>query len=311
MGTEKQPKVNIILAVYNGQEHLIKQLESISGQTYENIDVYIRDDGSTDNTVQVVQNYIKEDNSNKKFILIHSDGKNLKCPGSFYEILKKCEPAKYYSFCDQDDYWYPEKIQWAVEALEKEDNSKILTYYSACDYKQEDGTFIRKSPAQKESIKLIDVMYYTPGSGFTMVFNDEARQRLVLEPVLGDELHDRWILRGTACFGKAIYDSRSTAAHIRHKNAVTSGDADNKSLIKQFINQELKGDAAMKDKMALCYFYDCFRNKLSKKEREQLELFTRKNNIITWIKKVFYPRRLRRRFAGEIALRMLFFMGRI
>ncbi len=309
---EKQPKVNIVLAVYNGEKHLKKQLDSLINQTYDNIDIYIRDDGSSDATIDLIEKYIVDNKSNKKIILLPSDGRNLKCPGSFYEIVKKCEPAKYYSFCDQDDYWYPDKVMWAVEKLEKEDNNKILVYYSASDYKFADGTFIRKSPAQKANLKLVDVMYYTPGSGFTMVFNEATRQKLILEPVLGNELHDRWLLRGAACFGKTIYDERSTATHIRHEDAVTSGDSDNKSLISQFINSEIKGDAAIKDKEALAYFYGCFESQLSDKEKRTLKLFIKeKNNIFTWFKKVFYPKRLRRRLAGEIALRILFACGKI
>ena len=46
-----QPKVNILLATYNGEKFLKTQLDSLIEQTYENIDIYIRDDCSTDNTV--------------------------------------------------------------------------------------------------------------------------------------------------------------------------------------------------------------------------------------------------------------------
>ena len=54
-----QPKVNILLATYNGEKFLKTQLDSLIEQTYENIDIYIRDDCSTDNTVEFIKNYIE------------------------------------------------------------------------------------------------------------------------------------------------------------------------------------------------------------------------------------------------------------
>lgn len=308
----ENPKVNILLATYNGEKHLKKQLDSIVNQTYENIDVYIRDDGSKDNTIELIKEYIAENTSEKNFYLLDSAGVNLRCPKSFYQIAKKCKSAKYYAFCDQDDEWYPQKIQWAVERLEQENNQELLVYFSACDYKFADGTFIRKSPEQKEQFALHEVLYYTPGSGFTMVFNERARQKLILEPVLGPELHDRWVIRGAVCFGKVIYDKRSTAAHIRHEEAVTAGDSDNTSLLLHFIQNELKGGSAKEDKEALAYFYHCFKQKLDKQQKKTLALFSSKEaSPILWIKKIFYPKRLRTRLGGEIALRMLFFIGKI
>lgn len=312
MSKKELPKVNILLATYNGKKHLEKQLDSLVNQSYDNIDIYIRDDGSKDGTVEFLQEYISKNTSNKKFYLMDSKGINLRCPGSFYEIARHCQPAKYYAFCDQDDEWYPEKITWAVERLEQENNQDVLVYFSGCDYKFSDGSFIRTSPAQDSDLKLHEVLYYTPGSGFTMVFNEAARQKLIVEPELGKELHDRWLIRGAVCLGKTIYDERRTAAHIRHEEAVTAGDSDDRSLLKQFIENELKGDDAKHDKEALAYFYHCFKENLNSEQKKLLELFSSsKPSVALWFKKVFYPKRLRRRLPGELALRMLFFIGKI
>ena len=58
-----QPKVNILLATYNGEKFLKTQLDSLIEQTYENIDIYVRDDCSTDNTVEFIKNYIESNKS--------------------------------------------------------------------------------------------------------------------------------------------------------------------------------------------------------------------------------------------------------
>lgn len=305
-----EPKVNIILATYNGEKHIEKQLDSILAQTYSNIALWIRDDGSTDHTVAVIQAYGKA-HPEAELHLLEQDGRNLRCPASFYEILRRCDPADYYAFSDQDDIWYAEKIERAVRALQKEDDQQMLLYYSACDYKTEDGRRIRTSARQKENLQLSDVLYYTPGSGFTIVFNEKTRKELVLDVEPGPEYHDRWLIRGVVCFGKVIYDPKSTAAHIRHEEAVTAGDADNGSLLKNFVQAELFGPDAPKEKKALRYFAKQFSERLPQKEQRTLLLFTKKNTPLVWMKKVCYPHRLRARGLGEIALRLLFLLGRI
>lgn len=308
----EKPKVNVVLATYNGERFLKRQLDSIVSQTYENIDIYIRDDGSKDNTVAFIEKYIKENAKGRRIVLLDNGGVNLRCPQSFYEILRRCDKADYYSFCDQDDEWYPEKIAWAVERLEQEDKNEILLYYTACDYYTDKGEFIRRSPKQKEKLELSDVIYYTPGSGFTMVINEKARQELLLQVKLGTELHDRWLIRGAVCFGKVLYDERSSATHIRHEEAVTSGDAGTGNLIKYFIQQEILGPGAKEDKKSLQYFYHTFENNLSMEQKKELSVFTRDRfSLLNWFRKVFYPKRLRTRTPGEIALRILFVLGRI
>lgn len=305
------PKVNVLMATYNGEKHIIKQLDSIITQTYDNITIYIRDDGSTDNTVAVVRQYIKDNTSNREIVLLDNGNKNLKCPMSFYEIIKNCPTADYYSLCDQDDYWYPNKIQWAVDKLEQEQTGQPLLYFSACDYQTADGTLIRKSPLQSNPTPLEHVIYHTPGSGFTIVFNEAIRQKMVLNATPSREMHDRWLIRGAVCFGKTIYDSRSTAAHIRHEEAVTAEDSDNMHLLVHFIKEELFGSIAPQQKSDVAYFYKTFENELKPEHKKILQTFAADNTAVLWFKKLFYPKRLRTRLPGEIALRFLFFLGRL
>ena len=307
-------KVNVLMATYNGEKHIVRQLDSIMNQTYDNIDIYIRDDGSKDNTLEIINKYIDEHkDSPKRIILVDGQGINLKCPESFYELIRVCEKADYYALFDQDDYWYEDKISRAVQMLEdglKEDTMTL--YYSACDYKDEKGRLIRKSNIQTKTPTLQNVMYYTLGSGFTIVFNEKLRQELVINTKPGPELHDRWLIRGAVCFGKVIYDEKSTAAHIRHEEAVTSGDAGNISLIKNFIKNELLSDDAKKEKTALRYFYVTFRDRLSDRENNILRLFaTKDKSLKVRMRKVFFRGRLRGRLAGEIALRFMFLIGKI
>ena len=253
-----------------------------------------------------------DSSSSRKIILLDNQGENLRCPGSFYEILRNCSPADYYAFCDQDDIWYPDKIKWAVEKLESQANRHIPTaYFSAYEYYSDTGEFLHHSPTQKSHIHLTDVLYYTPASGFVIAFNEAARQQLILNVDPGEELHDRWLLRGAACFGKIIYDPRSSASHIRHSNAVTAEDSTDSSLIRSFLRNEIAGTAMTDSKLYLKHFQTVFADRLSDSEQKTLTLFTAPNNLPRQIRKLFYPKRLRARLAGEVAIRILFLIGKI
>ncbi|MBO5372906.1 MAG: glycosyltransferase family 2 protein [Lachnospiraceae bacterium] len=107
-------KVQILMSTYNGEEYIREQLESILAQNYPDVDILIRDDGSKDDTFVILKEY-EETHSNIRAY----QGENVGVNKSFFELLKKSNPnAGYIGFCDQDDYWLPEKIERAVEKLE-------------------------------------------------------------------------------------------------------------------------------------------------------------------------------------------------
>ena len=106
-------KVTILMSTYNGEKYLEEQIDSLLNQTYKNISILIRDDGSKDNTVHIIKEKKK---SNDNITLI--EGKNVGFIKSFLELINLAEKSDYYAYCDQDDVWMEEKIQRAVEFFE-------------------------------------------------------------------------------------------------------------------------------------------------------------------------------------------------
>lgn len=84
--------VAICMSTYNGEKYIKKQIESLLKQTYKNIDIYVRDDDSRDNTLKILKEY--EKNTKVKIIA----GKNLGVVKSFYECLKQAYNTKKYVF---------------------------------------------------------------------------------------------------------------------------------------------------------------------------------------------------------------------
>ena len=108
------PKVDILLATYNGEKYIKEQVESILNQTYENIQIIISDDCSTDKTRQVLKKY-----ENNEKIKIFYQEKNLGYVKNFEFLLKQVE-SNLYMLSDQDDVWKKEKVEKSVEKIESE-----------------------------------------------------------------------------------------------------------------------------------------------------------------------------------------------
>ncbi len=302
------PLVNVVMATYNGGKYIENQIKSILNQDYPNFKLYIRDDGSTDDTVEIINRLAAENN---KIVFLESN-ENLGVPKSFYAILEQCEIADFYAFADQDDYWNENKLSLAVDMLKKENQSIPLMYCSSFGYYNSDMEFVREF-ALPEEVNLYNSIYYTPALGFTLVFNETLRKIGLrgcdaLNGKEFGELHDRRFIRVASTMGKVLCDKSISAKHIRHEEAVTSGDNSNLDLFKEWYKNEVSGDEMLLQKRGIKNFLDEYRDDLTEEQVSALELFGSDGRQL---KKLFYNHRLRVRLSGEILLRILFLIRKI
>lgn len=108
-------KVSVIVPVYNGEQHLRECLDSIVGQTLEDIEIILVDDGSTDGTVEILEEYAKEDN---RITILHQQ--NLYA-GVARNAGMKIANGKYLIFWDADDYFQPEALEHMYGIMEEKD----------------------------------------------------------------------------------------------------------------------------------------------------------------------------------------------
>lgn len=124
-----QEKVDILLATYNGERFLQQQINSIFEQTHTNFFIYIRDDGSKDNTVSIIKEYVQK--YPDKIAIIEDNFGNLGVTQNFNELMKY-STANYIAFSDQDDIWLPQKIEKSFNLLkeieEKHNNLPAFVY---------------------------------------------------------------------------------------------------------------------------------------------------------------------------------------
>lgn len=115
-----KPLVSVIVATFNRADLINETLDSILNQTYENIELIIVDDGSTDNTKEVIVRYL--DNRIK---YIKTD--NWGGPAKPRNIGIKKAKGEYIAFCDDDDLWLPQKLKKQIKILDNSSYGMVFT----------------------------------------------------------------------------------------------------------------------------------------------------------------------------------------
>ena len=115
-------KIDILLATYNGEKFVKEQIESILNQTFENFNLIISDDASTDNTLNILEEYEKKDTRIKVFKKEKNEGLIAN-----FEFLLKNVTSDYFMFSDQDDIWKKDKIEKSINKLKEENSGLVYT----------------------------------------------------------------------------------------------------------------------------------------------------------------------------------------
>jgi glycosyltransferase involved in cell wall biosynthesis len=216
-------RVAILLSTYNGQRFLSVQLDSLLRQTYPKISICIRDDGSSDNTRDVIKTY--EEKFADKVNLLQDELGHVGVYRSFRTLIGKCS-ADYYLFCDQDDIWDQNKVDILVQeinALGEKYSSKSPCLICS-DYRiiNEANELIVPSAFKEYGLKhkeLVAGLFQGFVPGCTMIFNKPARKLFLKYD--GFELHDNQILILTAIFGQIGFCSvQSMSYRVHSRNAI-------------------------------------------------------------------------------------------
>ncbi len=190
--------IDVLMATYNGASYIDEQIKSIKNQTFKNWKLFIRDDGSTDETLNIIESEIIgwED----KIVLIHSDKEIDGISGNFYELLK-ISKAQYITFSDQDDVWLKCKLEILYNKcllLEKE-NSDITPVLVHSDLKVVDSdlnkisdSFFKSQIMKPERDSIRQLLVQNIVTGCTVLMNRQLKDLIM--PFHKDMvMHDWWI----------------------------------------------------------------------------------------------------------------------
>lgn len=203
----------ILLSTYNGEKYLEEQLQSFLAQEGVEIRIFVRDDGSTDKTKEILDKW------QDRGLLNWYAGKNIGFANSFMDLLKKSPSADYYAFSDQDDIWLPQKLKIAIEK-----NSLLTTdikMYCSNLYIYRNGENIGLMRSRNININQYKCLVKCIANGCTMVFNHELRNIVNANPPRIVNAHDLWLYHTAMLLGTVYYDHNAYILYRQHGNNVT------------------------------------------------------------------------------------------
>lgn len=219
---DDKPIVGVLMSTYNGEKYIREQLDSIFEQEDVDVKLYVRDDGSTDRTKDILREYVET------YDLVDlSDGERVGPGESFMRLLFKANAGKelqYFAFADQDDIWLKNKLSVAIKAIGQcEDRDAIL--YSSNQFLYINGINKGKRHAERQSVDLINHMTKNTIAGCTFVLNRDMAALITdaEKPdyrVIKYRLHDAWIMLIAIACGHVIYDEDAYMLYRIHEDNV-------------------------------------------------------------------------------------------
>jgi glycosyltransferase involved in cell wall biosynthesis len=181
------PKISVIIPVYNGAKTIKKTIQSVLDQTFQDLELIIIDDGSTDQTLPVIEEI--SDSKIKIYSYPNAGVSNARNQGINHA------QGEYISFIDADDLWTPDKLELQYQALVNHPSAKVA--YSWMDWIDEDDRFLR--PAARMSLEgniyanLLIIDFIGCGSN-PLILKDSLLEVGGFDPHLrGGEDWDLWI----------------------------------------------------------------------------------------------------------------------
>jgi glycosyltransferase involved in cell wall biosynthesis len=216
-----QPAISICMATYNGEQFLRQQLDSIFAQSNQDWQLLIRDDGSDDNTVHIIEDYAGR--LPGKIRLVTDNGNRLGASLNFGKLLEYAD-TEYIMFSDQDDVWLPNKIELTLNAMKAAEqvypDKPILIHTDLKVIDSELNTIANSMWSYQKLFPeagddLSRIMAQNVVTGCTVMMNKKAKAVSIPVP---DEaiMYDWWLALNVCRHGKIIYVSIPSILYRQH-----------------------------------------------------------------------------------------------
>jgi glycosyltransferase involved in cell wall biosynthesis len=221
--------VAILLSTYNGGDFLSEQLDSLIQQTHTNWSIYASDDGSSDATLSILQSYRERIGADRMYIL---KGPQRGFAANFLSMLRREEiQAAYFAFCDQDDFWLPQRLEAGVRWMEKFTVECPLLYCSSTSLIDAQGAPIGASPLFGKPPCFQNALVQSIAGGNTMLLNEAARD-LLKQTLIDTQIisHDWWAyILVSGCGGAVAYNKEPTVHYRQHGKNIIGSNSENQN----------------------------------------------------------------------------------
>jgi glycosyltransferase involved in cell wall biosynthesis len=182
--------VAILMCTYNGAQYLEAQLASVLRQTHTDWSLWVSDDGSTDETLVILEKFFRR--LKQPFFLVQGHCRG--AAGNFVSLIQRENiEADYFSFCDQDDVWPPDKLERALKWHDGLSAEVPNLYGGRTRLVDSDSNVIGYSPLFSRKPSFSNALVQSVMGGNTMLMNRAARALWLKTPRDADIVsHDWW-----------------------------------------------------------------------------------------------------------------------
>jgi len=208
----KKPLVSVVIPFFNSAKFMVETIESVCNQFYENWEILLCDDGSTDNSVEIVSGYIER--YPDKIRYFKHDGNANKGAGQTRNLGIRQAKGKYIALLDADDIWVPEKLDQQVEIMELLPNTGMVYGITKLWYSWEENH--HKSDRYSSLVYKPDVLILPPNllvdrllkyQEFFISMSNVMLRREVVEKLGGFEENFRGMFEDEVFLAKMLLDT--------------------------------------------------------------------------------------------------------
>jgi glycosyltransferase involved in cell wall biosynthesis len=277
--------ITIIMAVYNGQEYIREQLESLKDQTYTEWRLVIRDDRSSDKTAEIVKKF--SDEVEQEVIFKVNEKPSGSAKNNFALLINDAKESDYVMFCDQDDIWKKDKIEITFnkmkQAEERYGRDFPLLVHGDVEVIDENGNINADSMFEMSHInadsKLPQILIQNHVTGCTMMCNKKLiagiSEYASSEYII---MHDYLAALYASVFGKIEVIKKPLLSYRQHSgNSVGAKNNNNPVyLLKRLANGRKSYKEAMEtSRNQVKFFVEIYRKELAaEKYCEEYELMS-------------------------------------
>lgn len=308
-----QTRIAILLSSYNGEKFLREQLDSLLAQSHANFVIVIRDDGSSDGSYALLEQFAQQ--HPEHIHLLPEDDDNYGASGGFAFLVNyalenkaalKLEQA-YMMFCDQDDTWFPNKVEKQLAAMleaEASAGSEVpVLIHSDLEVVSEQNTAIAKSLIRYQGLEIErnrfpNLVISNLVTGCTALINESLARKAL--PIPADAImHDWWLALVATAFGRLIFLDTPLVHYRQHGNNTigakefTKVSVTNISLWRRLLLRK-PNDHLMEVAVQAAAFRQRYGDELSSRQRWGLRICSGMNVRNGLLQRLMY--RLARRF---------------
>lgn len=208
--------ITVLMSTYNGEKYIKEQIDSILNQQEVDIRLLVRDDGSTDDTLEIL-NYYKKTYKNVDWY----SGNNLGAGKSFYQLVLDAPDSEYYAFADQDDVWDYNKMSVALSKINLVPSTTPSLYCSAARPVDAELNPINEREAISVKLTLGIILTQSISPGCSFVFNKILLEKFKKIGIESIDIHDWAMLRVVSAInGHVFYDKEPHFSYRQHGNNV-------------------------------------------------------------------------------------------